>query len=84
MKTIQPITNTAIIMANLEALHIRLQYAARLAGAASVAIAEDNQNRAIGSILECDRILPECDALYRTILLLHQSRTSFEQNEVHS
>ena len=84
MKTIQPITNAAIIMANLEALHIRLQYAARLAGAASVAMAEDNQNRAIGSILECDRILPECDALYRTILLLHQSRTSFEQNEVHS
>ena len=84
MKTIQPITNAAIIMANLEALHIRLQYATRLAGTASVAMAEDNQHRAIGSILECDRILPECDALYRTILLLHQSRTSFEQNEVHS
>lgn len=84
MPATQPVSNATIIAANLEALHIRLQYAARLAGAASVAMAEDNQNRAIGSILECDRILPKCDALYRTILLMHQSRTSFEQNEVHS
>jgi hypothetical protein len=84
MNTIQLITNAAIITANLEALHIRLQYAARLAGAASVAMAQDNQNRAVGTILECERILPECDALFRTILLMHRSRTSFEQNEVHS
>jgi hypothetical protein len=84
MTTNSPITNAAIIMANLEALHIRLQYATRLAGAASVAMAQDNQNRAVGTILECEILLPECDALFRTILLMHRSRTSFEQNEVHS
>jgi hypothetical protein len=79
-----PITNASIITANLEALHIRLQHATRLASAASVAMADHNQNRAIGTILECETILPECDALYRTILLMHRSRNSFEQNEVHS
>ena len=84
MSTNSPIINAAIITANLEALHIRLQYAARLAGAAAVAMAQDNQNRAIGTILECEILLPECDALFRTILLMHRSRTSFEQNEVHS
>jgi hypothetical protein len=79
-----PITNASIITANLEALHIRQQPATRLAGAASVAMADHNQNRTIGTILECETILPECDALYRTILLMHRSRNSFEQNEVHS
>jgi hypothetical protein len=84
MPATQSTTNAVIITANLEALHIRLQYATRLAGAASVAMAEHNQNRAVGTIIECERILPECDALFRTILLLHRSRDSFEQNEVHS
>ena len=84
MPATQSTTNAVIITANLEALHIRLQYAARLAGAAAVAMAQDNQNRAIGTILECEILLPECDALFRTILLMHRSRTSFEQNEVHS
>ena len=35
-------------------------------------------------ILDLERILPECDALYRTVILLHRSRDSFEQNEVMS
>ena len=33
-----------------------------------------NQNLAIGNILDLERLIPECDALYRTILLLHRSR----------
>jgi hypothetical protein len=84
MPATQPVSNAAIIAANLEALHIRLQYAARLAEVASIAMAEANQNRAVGTILECEVLLPECDALFRTIVLMHRSRTSFEQNEVHS
>jgi hypothetical protein len=79
-----PIAHAAIITANLEALHIRLQYATRLADAALVAMAEDNQPRAIGTILEYERILPECDALFRTILVWFRSKKSFERNEVHS
>ena len=54
MPATQRTTNAVIITANLEALHIRLQYATRLAGAASVAMAEHNQNRAVGTIIEPD------------------------------
>ena len=31
------------------------------------------RNRAIGTILEFERTLPECEALVRTALLLHQN-----------
>jgi hypothetical protein len=76
--------NAAIIAANLVALRLRLRRALHVATAAVAAMTEGNQNRAIGTILECERILPECDALFRTILLMHRSRDSFKQNEVHS
>ena len=76
-------TNAEIIAANLAALHGRLRHASVLAptlvrhgrGASEP---RHRHNRGL------ERILPECDALYRTIMLLHRSRDSFEQNEVHS
>lgn len=84
MSTTPTNPNTAIIAANLEALHIRLQHAMRTVGEARLAMVEKRQNLAIGTIVDLERVLPECDALFRTILLLHRSRGSFEQNEVHS
>jgi hypothetical protein len=77
-------TNAEIITANLAALRSRLRYASVLAFDACAAMTEARQNLAIGTIAELERILPECDALFRTIMLLHRSRDSFEQNEVHS
>ena len=84
MTTTRPNPNTAIISANLEALHIRLQNAMRQVGEARLAMVEKRQNLAIGCIIELEHVLPECDALFRTIMLLHRSRDSFEQNEVRS
>ena len=84
MIKLTPPTNRDIIAANMTALHMRLQAAQSAANAAIAAMADHNQNRAVGSILDPERLLPECDALYRTIMLLHRSHGSFEQNEVHS
>jgi hypothetical protein len=77
-------TNAEVINANLAALRDRLRHASVLDFDACTAMTEARQNLAIGTIGELERILPECDALYRTIMLLHRSRDSFEQNEVHS
>jgi hypothetical protein len=33
-----------------------------------------NRNRAIGTILDLEQLLPEADALYRAVLLLHRDR----------
>jgi hypothetical protein len=77
-------TDAQIITANFAALRGRLRHASVLAFDACTAMTEARQNLAIGTIAELERILPECDALYRTIMLLYRSRDSFEQNEVHS
>ena len=77
-------TNAAIIAANLAALRARLRHAGILALDACTAMTEHRQNLAIGTIASLEHILPECDALFQTIMLLHRSRDSFEQNEVHS
>lgn len=66
------------------ALHIRLQVAQRAASHGIIALADHDQNLAVGHLLDVERMLPECDALTRIIVLLHRSRDSFEQNEVHS
>ncbi len=68
-----PPTSGDIIGANLMALHTRLQLAEQTAGGAIIALAARNQNLAIGHLLDLDRLLPECDALYRTIIMLHRS-----------
>lgn len=77
-------TNAAIIAANLVALHARLQHALAEVAEASHAMCLDRQAMAIGTILDLERILPECDVLYRTIIMLHRSRDSFQLGEVQS
>lgn len=61
------------ILANIAALHDRLGEAATRAGEAREAMRNGHRNRAIGTILEFERTLPECEALFRTALLLHHS-----------
>lgn len=77
-------TNAAIIAANLMALRNRLRRALAAVRFGCSALNAGNQNLAIGSILALERQLPECEALYRTIVMLHRSCDSVEQNEVRS
>ena len=61
------------ILANIAALHDRLAEALARAGEAREAMRSGQRNRAIGTILEFEHTLPECEALFRTALLLHRS-----------
>ena len=61
------------IGSNLELLHQRLQRATTSALHATATMAAGNRNLAIGYMFDLERLLPECDALYRTVLLLHRS-----------
>ena len=73
MKNLKPPTTSDVISVNLIALHARLRSAEKSADAAIMAMSYKSQNGAVGHILDLERILPECDALYRTIILLHRS-----------
>jgi hypothetical protein len=70
-------TNAAIIAANLVALHARLRHALAEATDASAAMADGQQNLAIGCIGDLGRVLPECEALFRTIMMLHRTPDHF-------
>jgi hypothetical protein len=61
------------IAANLAALSQRLTEAASLAEQAHAAMTQGEQNQAIGTILDFDRILPEAQALYAAAIALHRS-----------
>ena len=61
------------ILANIVALHDRLGEALTRAELACEAMRDGQRNLAIGTILEFERSLPECEALFRTALLLHRS-----------
>ena len=61
------------ILANIVALHDRLGKAVTLAALAREAMRDGQRNLAIGTILEFEHTLPECEALFRTALLLHRS-----------
>jgi hypothetical protein len=61
------------ILANIEALHDRLREAVTRASEAHEAMRDGQRNRAIGTILEFEHTLPECEALFRTALLLHRN-----------
>ena len=61
------------IAANLAALSQRLTEAAHLAGEAHAAMAQGEQNQAIGTILDFDRTLPEAQALYAAAIALHRN-----------
>ena len=61
------------ILANIVALHDRLGEALTRAALAREAMRDGQRNLAIGTILEFERTLPECEALFRTALLLHRN-----------
>jgi hypothetical protein len=66
-------TPTLLNEAILAALHDRLVQAVILASEAREAMQNGRRNLAIGTILEFENTLPECEALFRTALLLHRS-----------
>jgi hypothetical protein len=83
--TKQSETNAAIISANLVALHARLRHALAEVKDASAAMLIGEQNQAIGCIGDLGRVLPECEALFRTIMMLHRTPDCFAtDNEVRS
>ncbi|MCB1784451.1 MAG: hypothetical protein KDI13_10720 [Alphaproteobacteria bacterium] len=61
------------IAANLAALSQRLTEAASLAEQAHAAMTQGEQNQAIGTILDFDRLLQEAQALYAAAIALHRS-----------
>lgn len=62
------------IAANLAALTERLTQAAALAQEAHEAMAQGEQNQAIGTIIDFDRLLPETQELYNAAIALHRGR----------
>ena len=61
------------IAANLDALSQRLSQAATLAKEAHEAMEAGQQNQAIGTVLEFERLLPEAQALFSAALVLHRN-----------
>ena len=74
MSTLTNDARVTAIAANLEVLKLRLRSAADLVAEACAAMAAGNQNQAIGTVLDLERGLPECDALLRATLALHRMR----------
>ena len=74
MSTLTNDARVTAIAANLEVLKLRLRSAADLVAEACTAMAADEQNQAIGTVLDLERGLPECDALLRATLALHRMR----------
>lgn len=70
-------TNTiqAAIAANLAALSERLSEAAAMAKEAQEAMEQDNQNLAIGTVLDFEKRLPEAQALFAAAMALHRSNS---------
>ena len=60
------------IAANLAALSERLSEAAALAKEAQEAMEQDNQNLAIGTVLDFEKRLPEAQALFAAAMALHR------------
>ncbi len=63
------------IAANLAALSERLSEAAALAKEAHEAMQQDNQNLAIGTVLNFEKRLPEAHALFNAAMALHRGRS---------
>jgi hypothetical protein len=63
-----------LIAANLDMLHQMLDRARTSALQASAAMTAGQRSLAIGHALDLDELLPESEALYRTVLMLHRSR----------
>lgn len=65
------------IAANLAALTDRLTQAAELAKEAHAAMERGEQNMAVGTIIDFDRLLPETLALYNAAIALHRGRAQW-------
>jgi cellobiose-specific phosphotransferase system component IIA len=63
------------IAANLTALAQRLTHAAALANEAHEAMTNVNQNLAMGTVIEFERLLPEAQALYNAAVALHRNHS---------
>lgn len=83
MSTDQP-TNAAIVAANLIALQHRLRRALRVTTEAVRANNDGQRNLVTGTLLDLASLLPECDALYRTIMLVQRSGFECDSDEVRS
>lgn len=62
------------VAANLAALTQRLTQAAALAQEAHEVMTKGEQNQAIGTIIDFDRMLSEAQALYSAAVALHRGR----------
>jgi hypothetical protein len=83
--TIIPATINGAMLANIDVLHFRLTQARFRAGDALAAMRSENRNLAIGILMDLEHLLPEIDALYRVVQLLHRSHdVSLASCEVHS
>lgn len=81
--TIIPATINGAMLANIDILHFRLTQARFRAADALAAMRAENRNLAIGILMDLEHLLPEIDALYRTVRLLHRSRdVSLESGEM--
>ena len=74
-----PLTNISAtingaMLANIDVLHCRLTQARFRAADALVAMRAENRKLAVGFLLDLEQLLPEIDALYRVIRLLHRTR----------
>ena len=69
-----PATIEGAMLANIDVLHYRLTQARCRAADALAAMRSDQRKLAIGILMDLEQLLPEIDALYRTIRLLHRTR----------
>ena len=69
-----PATVDGAILANIDILHLRLALARFRAADAVTAMRSGQRNLAIGTLIDLEQLLPEIDALYRTVMLLHRTR----------
>lgn len=74
--TIDEAIDTAI-HAYLAVLTLRLQQAETCAVEAGAALTAGKRNLAIGTVLPLERMLPECDALFRAALILHRMEPQY-------
>lgn len=69
-----PATINGAMLANIGLLQYRLTQARFHAADALAAMRNEKRNLAIGILMDLEQLLPEIDALYRVIRLLHGSR----------
>ena len=77
------VTDTCIA-ANLENLELRLVLATNRVASAREAMRDGKRNLAIGTLLSLEQTLPEAQALFSTILLLHRGSPVTLNGEVQS